>query len=140
MRCRIVALAATAAALGVVAAPAGAAAPRYVLVTGAGLERPVVLANWRENLAFELAVAGAPRAVAPGRLPVRGRLALALFWVARPAPPRTPAAADQRGWLYPATPARPAVIALRVDGRSALRLVTGDLRRILARHRVPLGP
>ena len=50
------------AAMVVLAAPAQAAAPNYILVTGPGLPRPVLLANWTENLDLLLAVANAPKA------------------------------------------------------------------------------
>src|SRR5205807_650244 len=52
------------------AAPATAAAPNYILVSGPGLARPVLLGDWNENLALLAAVANAPRAKAPA---VRGR-------------------------------------------------------------------
>ena len=45
----------------VVAAPAGAAAPRYILVTGPGLARPVLLRDWDENLRFLVALLPARR-------------------------------------------------------------------------------
>ena len=50
------------AAMVVLAAPAQAAAPNYILVTGPGLPRPILLANWTENLDLLLAVANAPKA------------------------------------------------------------------------------
>jgi hypothetical protein len=43
------------------ASPAQAAAPTYILVSGPGLARPVLLANWRENLVLLSAVVNAPR-------------------------------------------------------------------------------
>jgi hypothetical protein len=123
----------------VLAPAADAAAPRYIMVTGPGISRPILLADWRENLAIETAVLLAPKAERPRDLPVRSRLTLSLFWGWGEHRPRSARQADQRGWLYPATAARPALIALRVNGRSPLRTVTGRLLRILQRHGVPTG-
>ena len=47
--------------------------------------------------------------------------------------------ANQRRWVYTAAGSRPALIALRVNGRSVLRVVNGPLLRILERHAVPAG-
>jgi hypothetical protein len=122
---------------GVLAGTADAAAPRYIMVTGHGISKPILLADWSENMAFETALLTAPKAAAPDGLPLRSRLTLSLFWGWGDRRPRSPHLANQRGWLYPATGARPALIALRVNGTSALRVVTAPLLRILARHGVP---
>jgi len=49
----------------VLAAPAQAAAPNYILVSGRGLSHPVLLSDWQDNLKLLLAVANAPRAPGP---------------------------------------------------------------------------
>jgi hypothetical protein len=119
------------------ASTAAAAAPRYIMITGKGIAKPILLADWRENMALETALVLAPKATQPSGLSVRSRLTLWLFWGWDERRPQWPGQANQRGWLYPATNSRPALIALRVDGRSALRVVTARLLRILERHAVP---
>jgi hypothetical protein len=136
---RPLALLAIAACACALADTARAAAPRYVMVSGSGLARPVMLASWRENLALETAIARAPHATAPAGVSARPRLRLSLFWGWGEHRPQWPGQANQRGWLYPATASQPAVVALRVDGSAALRVATAELLRILSRHGVPTG-
>jgi hypothetical protein len=121
----------------VLAGTSSAAAPRYIMVTGPGISKPILLADWSENLEVETAVLLAPRAERTHDLSRRSRLTLSLFWGWGERRPQSPSEANQRGWLYPATRDRPALIALRVNGRSPLRDVTGRLERILQRHAVP---
>ena len=64
---------------GVIAVPAQAAAPRYILVSGPGLQRPATLGNWTENLAFVTSLLHARRPT-PGWRDDRPRYDLALFW------------------------------------------------------------
>jgi hypothetical protein len=134
---RLIALLTVAVCAGVVAAPAAAAAPRYIMLSGGRLAQPILLADWTENLRFETAVLLAPKAAQPVKLPLRSRLTLSLFWGWGAHRPASPSQANQRGWLYPAAGSRPALIALRVNGRSQLRVVRGALLRILQRHAVP---
>jgi hypothetical protein len=124
-------------AVGVVAFPAQAAAPRYILVSGSGLQRPATLGNWMENLAFVTSLLHARRPTSGWR-DNRPRYELALFWgvPARPVPAR-PADANQRGWFYPAIGGRRAVVKLRVSGKDFLRVAAAETLRILARHGVP---
>jgi len=124
----------------VLAAPAEAAAPRYILVSGPGLERPLLLPNWGENGELLADLVNAPkvtRAVARG-LSMRRRLDLALFWgwPDRPRPTR-PIQANQHGWFYPAQRGRPAVVDVMVDGARVPRVAPARTLRILARHGVP---
>ena len=121
----------------VVAADAHAAAPRYILVSGPGLQRPVVLGNWNENLSFLLALLPAARP-APGWRGDRPRYDLALFWgvPAKPLPTR-PAEASQHGWFYPASGGRRAVVKLLISGQDFPRVATQEALRILARHGIP---
>jgi hypothetical protein len=132
-------LAAAAAAL-VLAAPAAAAAPNYILVTGPGLPRPVLLDDWDENLALLSTLVDAPkanRAVVHG-LARRPRFQLAEFWGwgDRPRPTR-PSQANQHGSFYPAHGRRPAVFRLTVDGSAAPRLAPAAALAILTRHGIP---
>jgi hypothetical protein len=122
------------------AGAASAAAPNYILVSGTGLSRPVLLGDWNENLRLLSAVARAPTAkpaVVRG-LRRRPHLDLAEFWgwSGRP-PPTRPRDASQHGAFYPARRSSPAVVVLMVDGSRAPRLAPAAALRILARHGVP---
>ncbi len=122
---------------GVVAVPAQAAAPRYILVSGPGLHRPATLGNWTENLAFVTSLLHARRPTS-GWQENRPRYDLALFWgvPTKPVPTR-PNEANQHGSFYPATGGRRAVVKLRVSGKDFPRVATPETLRILARHGVP---
>jgi hypothetical protein len=137
---RRTALALPVAAVLALASAASAAAPNYILVSGKGLSRPVLLGDWNENLRLLSAVARAPRAkpaVVRG-LARRPRLDLAEFWGwgGRP-PPTRPRDASQHGTFYPARRSSPAVVVLMVDGSRVPRLAPPAALRILARHGVP---
>ena len=134
---RILILIAVLLAAGVVAVPAQAAAPRYILVSGPGLQRPAILGNWSENLAFVTSLLHAHRPTSGWR-ENRPRYDLALFWgvPAKPVPTR-PNEANQHGWFYPATGGRRAVVKMRVSGEDYPRVATPETLRILARHGVP---
>jgi hypothetical protein len=138
---RLAAVVAVSAMVLVSASPAQAAAPKYILVSGPRLERPILLDDWNENLALLSAVAESPRA--RGRavrgLARRPRFDLAEFWVwGYDLPPTRPREADQHGSFYPAHRSKPPVVVLRVDGRKIPRLVPTEALTILARHHVPL--
>ena len=121
----------------VVAIPAEAAAPRYILVSGPALQRPVVLGNWNENLAFLTGLLPADRP-APGWRNDRPRYDLALFWGVPAKPmPTHPNEAAQRGWFYPANGGRRAVVKLLISGQDHPRVATRAALRILARHGIP---
>ena len=122
---------------GVVAVPAQAAAPRYILVSGPGLQRPAMLGDWTENLAFVTSLLLARRPTS-GWQDNRPRYDLALFWgvPTKPVPTR-PNEANQHGWFYPATGRRRAVVKLRVSGKDFPRVAIPETLRILARHGVP---
>lgn len=119
------------------AVDARAAAPRYILVSGPGLQRPVVLGNWRENLSFLIDLIP-PRRPSPGWRSGRPRYRLALFWgvPARPVP-SDPGRANQVGWFYPALRSRRAVVVLLVSGRDGPRIATSKTLGILRRHGIP---
>ena len=94
----------------------GAAAPWVILVTGAQLERPVILANMDENLQFMLAVTQpfSP----PTRLAGRPFYEVAMFWGPEwqkyiadgsTLTALKPEQANQHGRFYPAAGNEPAV-------------------------------
>jgi len=134
---RVLAFIAVVVTAAVVAVPAQAAAPRYILVSGPALHRPVTLGDWTENLAFLSSLLRADRPAA-GWTPKRPRYNLALFWgvPATPVPTR-PNEASQHGWFYPATGSRPAVVKMLLSGRDFPRVAPRETLRILARHGVP---
>jgi hypothetical protein len=140
---RALALAVAAVAALVLATTAGAAAPRYILVSGPGVSEPVLLGDWSENLELLTALVTAPHA---DRATIRGlgarpRLRLGLFWgwPENPRPTR-PDEANQTGWLYPAVGSQPAVIDLLVSGVRAPRVASRAVVRILEGHGVPARP
>jgi hypothetical protein len=129
------------AALAVVA-PAEAAAPDYIMVTGPGLAQPVLLDSLQENFELMLATAnrgaGVPQRTAKG-LSKRTRYRLWLFWGwGRATPPTDPTEASQRGSFYPARRRQRAVIVLRVDGITIPRFAPPQVLAILGRHGIPL--
>ena len=133
-------VAAAAATVGTVlalAAPAEAAAPNYILVTGRSLPQPILLADWNENMRILLAVANAPGATgdAGKRLAGRPRFDLAEFWhwAGRPRPTR-PAAASQHGTFYPAHRSERALIRLTVQGVTVLRVAPASVLAAFRRH------
>ena len=124
----------------VLASSIEATAPRYILVSGPGLARPVLLASWAENRRLLSALANAPRAKGETvrRLSERPALRLGLFWgwPAKPRPTR-PYQANQEGWFYPASGSEPPVVDLPVNGASVPRIAPARVLRIFARHGVP---
>ena len=138
---RAAAFVGTFAAVLVLASPFQAAAPNYILVSGPGLKRPILLGNWGENGALLSALLSAPPAKwnVVRALAGRPRFDLAEFWGwgSRPRPTR-PSQANQHGWFYPAHRSKPPVIVLVVNGYESPRLVPTSVLKILARHHVPL--
>jgi hypothetical protein len=124
----------------VLVAPAAAAAPNYILVSGPGMGHPVLLANWSENLDLLLAVANSPRAGTSlaRTLRHRRRLDLAEFWdwSAKPRPTKA-SDANQHGSFYPAHGSLPPVIDITVMGIASPHLVSAQVVKILRRHGVP---
>jgi hypothetical protein len=138
---RAAALLAALATVLVLASPVHAAAPNFILLSGPGLKRPILLGNWGENGALLSAlvnVARAKRSVVRG-LAGRPRFDLAEFWGwgGKPRPTR-PSQANQHGWFYPGQSSKPPVIVLMVNGYRFPRLVPTTVLKILARHHVPL--
>ena len=140
--CRIVAAAVVSVlATFVLAVPAHAAAPHYILVSGPTLKRPALLPNWRENHLLLLSIleaTPAPRRV-PSRPLRRPRFDIALFWIwSSPTPPKRPRSGDQHGSFYPAYRTHPALIRLTVSGVDRLKLAPPSALKILARHGVSI--
>jgi hypothetical protein len=130
---RVIAFAAIVGSVLALAAPAGAAAPNYFLVSGPGLKHPVLLGDWRQNLNLMLAVANSQRTSASLR--DRPHLDLAEFWGWGNSPvPTSPAEATQHGTFYPAHGGRPAVVALSND---QARVAPKLLLRVFAAHHIP---
>jgi hypothetical protein len=125
----------------VLASPVHASAPNYILVSGPGLKRPILLGSWSENGALLSALVNAPKAkpsVVLG-LARRPRFDLAEFWGwgGRPRPTR-PSQANQHGWFYPKHRSKPPVIVVTVNGGSFPHLVPASVLEILGLHHVPL--
>lgn len=134
----VLAIAAAMLIFAAIAGPAGAAAPRYIIVSGPGLQRPVTLRNWNENLRFLISLLPAKRPRS-GWHRVRPRLDLALFWGVPAKPiPNDPRDANQHGWFYPAIGGRRAVVTLLIGGRDDPRVATPEALRILARNGIPI--
>jgi hypothetical protein len=122
------------------AAPAHAAAPNYILVSGPGLAQPVLLGDWDENLTFVVAIGEGARAKRPllQGLARRPRYDLAEFWNWNYLPaPTDPRQATQHGWFYPAHGRKPALFKIMADGKRFPRLASRAALEILARHGVP---
>ena len=124
----------------VLASPIQAAAPRYILVSGPGVARPVLLANWSENGALLAALVNARKASdeTVRGLGDRPRLRLGLFWgwSAKPRPTR-PSQANQMGWFYPSWRSQPPVIDLLVNGVRVPRIAPARVLRTFTRHGLP---
>jgi hypothetical protein len=121
-------------------APAHAAAPNYILVSGPGLRQPVLLGDWNENLEFVVAISSGAKAKRPALrgLARRPRFDLAEFWNWSYLPaPTDPREASQHGWFYPARGRKPALFKVMVDGTRAPRIASARALAILARHGVP---
>ena len=95
-------------------APPTQAAPRIIMLYGKGLERPVFLTDWQENLRFMSAIRSRAGATAE-ELSDRSSFEAALFWDGRRWEWFVGEQAEQRGRFYPARGALPALFALYSD-------------------------
>ena len=121
-------------------APAQAAAPNYILVSGPGLARPVILDDWSENGRLLGAIDQGPRAkrAALRGLARRPHFDLAEFWNWNFLPaPTDPRQATQHGLFYPAHGRKPALFKVMAAGRRVPRIASARALAILARHGVP---
>jgi hypothetical protein len=137
---RLALVGAVAAAAVALAAPAHAAAPNYILVSGRGLHQPVLLDDWSENGRLLLAIGNGPRAKRPALrgLARRPRFDIAEFWNWNFLPaPTDPREAAQHGLFYPAHGRKPAIFKVMVEGTRAPRLASARALAILAHHGVP---
>lgn len=132
------------------ARPTTAAAPRVLLVYGGGLDRPVILSDWEENLEFMTGTSD-PTDVRPEELEGRPYLELALFWgpewtryvdEGQPLAALQPEQANQHGRFYPAYGERGPVLTLGVvPGPGTLtRRAEPRAAEVLLRHGIPAGP
>ena len=137
---RLALVGAVVAAAASLAAPAQAAAPNYILVSGPGLAQPVVLDDWSENGRLLAAIGHGPRAkrAALRGLARRLRFDLAEFWGWSADPrPTDPRAATQHGLFYPAHGRKPAIFKVMVGGTRVPRVASARALAILAHHGVP---
>ena len=133
-------LAAVVFAAAALAAPAHAAAPNYILVSGPGLAQPVLLGDWNENLQLVVAIEQGPRAkrAALRGLARRPRFDLAEFWNWSYLPaPTDPRGATQHIWFYPAHGRKPAIFKGMFLGKKTSLLGFPAALAILARHGIP---
>jgi hypothetical protein len=122
----------------VLAAPATAAAPRYMLISGPKLAQPELFDDWSENAQFLFLVANAPRLHVSARvLSHRPRYDIAMFWgwtdLQRPT---RPSDANQHGWFYPAHRKLRPIVDLMVEGVRVPRRALPSVLEIFARHGV----
>ena len=123
------------------AAPAQAAAPNYILMSGPGLQQPELLDDQGENLQLLIAVRQGLRVkcAAQRGLARRPRFDLAEFWNWNFLPaPTDPRKATQHGLFYPAHGRKPAIFKVMVEGTTVPRIASARALAILARHGVPM--
>ena len=133
-------LGAVVAVAAVLAAPAHAAAPNYILVNGPGLAKPVLLGDQSENLELLVAIGQGPRAkhAALRGLARRPRFDLAEFWNWNFLPaPTDPRRATQHGLFYPAHGRKPTLFKVMAKGTRILRIASARALAILARNGIP---
>jgi len=124
----------------VLAAPAHASEPNYILVSGPGLAHPVLLDERSENLKLLVAIGEGPRAkrAALRGLARRPRFDLAEFWNWNFLPaPTDPRQATQHGLFYPAHGRKPAIFKVMVRGTRVARIASAQALEILASHGIP---
>jgi hypothetical protein len=122
-----------------------AAAPRYIVAHGGGLESPRVLADWEANLRL-LTESKSGAVVPPERLADREYVELAFFWgpewaeyadrTNSAAPPLDQA--NDSGRFYPATASDPAVLEAVFDGVREARVVSPSALAVLTDGGVPV--
>jgi hypothetical protein len=129
------------------AMPADAAYPRIILVSGAELEEPIVLASVDDIVDVTTAIARAP-SVPPEEVEGRAYLRLSLFWGDDLWEPYVregrlnelrPEQANQEGRFYPANGAQEAVIDLLVNGRAGPKHASEEALATLTRNGVPVS-
>jgi hypothetical protein len=124
----------------VLAPPAHASEPNYILVSGPGLAHPVLLDERSENLQLLVAIRQGPRAkgAALRGLARRPRFDLAEFWNWNFLPaPTDPRQATQHGLFYPAHGRKPAIFKVMVRGTRVARIASAQALEILASHGIP---
>jgi hypothetical protein len=134
-------------ALVALSAPAAlAAAPRLILVEGGGLSRPVVLADWSENLTFLTQWLEA-RPARRAHLRCRPAYRLSFMWgpewndyvdSGKPLRAIRPRDTDFHGRFWPAWRGRSAVLDPGHGVLVGARVATATQLRTLSRHGVPI--
>lgn len=128
--------------------PVDAAAPRYIIASGALLSHPIVLDDWRENLDLMGATVEdpTPPAVSDADLAARPSIDLALFWDATIWEPLVmqhglsglqPQDANQHARFYPAIGANAPLFVGMADGVFGPNRISVRGLAVLARHGVP---
>jgi len=128
--------------------PVAAAAPRYIIASGALLPRPIILDDWRENLDLMGATVEdpTPPAVSDADLAARPSIDLALFWDATIWEPLVlqhglsglqPQDANQHARFYPAIGASAPLFVGMADGVFGPHRISVRGLAVLARHGVP---
>jgi hypothetical protein len=145
MGSRIVLLATLTLAL-TAATPAMAAAPRLIMVSGAPLERPVLLSDWDEAAELYWSFFFDGTAADPASLEGRPSLRLGLFWNSHVWEPYVrqdrlgelrPEQANQVGRFYPAVGDKPALVDVPGYGQWP-KIADVHALKILERHGVPV--
>jgi hypothetical protein len=127
-----------------IAAPARAAAPRFIIVRGPELPKPVILDDWNENLDLLVASENEGADVDPSTLSRRPYFDVVLLW----GPTWTRAKIEALGAdeivdpgqfdrFYPALGDQEPVIAIRLGDRLGPRAAGSTTLAILARNGVP---
>ncbi|MGI8689550.1 MAG: hypothetical protein ACR2M3_13330 [Thermomicrobiales bacterium] len=128
--------------------PVAAAAPRYIIASGALLPQPIVLDDWQENLALMGATVEdpPPPTVSDADLAARPSVDLALFWDATIWEPLVlqhglsslqPQDANQHARFYPAIGANAPLFVGMADGVFGPHRIGVRGLAVLARHGVP---
>lgn len=126
--------------------PALAAAPRLIMVSGASLERPVLLSDWDEAAELYWSFSFDGTAADPASLEGRPSLRLGLFWDSHVWDPYVrqgrlgelrPEQANQVGRFYPAVGDEPALVDVPGYGQWP-KIADAQALKILERHGVPV--
>jgi hypothetical protein len=128
----------------VLAPAAQAAGPRFIMISGLELKRPVVLADWNENMRI-MSEAATARVIPAAQLKLRPRYQVGEFWgpmwldyLSNGGTPDElkPSQANQFGEFYPARAGKPAAIRITVSGRYTARRAGPVLLATLKAHGV----
>jgi hypothetical protein len=123
----------------VLAPAAQAAGPRFIMISGLDLKRPVVLADWNDNLRIMTEAAKA-RVIPATELRQRPHYRVGEFWgpewLTRTPDELKLSQANQFGEFYPARAGKPAAIRIVVNGIYLARRAGPVLLSALKKHGV----